>query len=80
MGWIVCQNSGLLAGSKIIGKSTLGLIPLIGWCWKATESIFIKRQWETDKKKLTEGLDKILNDYPDDYYFNVIFKIKIMNN
>lgn len=72
MGWIVCQRAGLLAGSKIIGKATLKLIPLIGWCWLATESIFIERQWETDKKKLVEGLDKILCDYPDNYYFNVL--------
>ena len=71
MGWIVCQQTGLLAGSKIIGKSTLRLIPLMGWCWLATESIFIQRQWETDKKKLTEGMDKILCDYPDNYFFNV---------
>lgn len=72
MGWVICQRVGMLAGSKIIGKSTLSLIPLIGWCWLFTESIFIKRQWETDKKKLVEGMDKILNNYPDNYYFNVL--------
>ena len=71
MGWMMCHRAGILAGSKIIGKSTLRLIPLFGWCWLATESIFIQRQWETDKKKLTEGMDKILCDYPDNYFFNV---------
>jgi len=72
MGWIVCQRTGLLSGNKIIGKASLRLIPLMGWSWLATESIFVKREWETDKKKLTEGLDKILIDYPDDWFFNVL--------
>lgn len=45
---------------------------MIGWCWVFTESIFIDRKWETDKKKLKEGLDKYLAVYPDDYYFNVL--------
>jgi len=72
MGWVVCQRAKMLSGSKIIGKASLKFVPLLGWAWLATESIFIERQWETDKKKLTEGLDKILNDYPDDYFFNVL--------
>jgi hypothetical protein len=46
-------------------------MPLIGWCWLFTESIFINRKWETDKKLLVEGLDKNLTDYPEDCYFNV---------
>ncbi len=71
MGWTVIQRVGLLPGSKIIGKSSLSMIPLIGWCWLFTESIFIQRQWESDKRKLTEGFDKILNNYPEGHYFNV---------
>ena len=58
-------------GSKIIGKSSLKLVPLIGWCWMFTESIFIKRKWEIDNKTLVKNLDKILKDYPANYFFNV---------
>ena len=35
------------------------------------EGIFIERQWETDRTKLVEGMDKILVDYPDGYFCNV---------
>lgn len=72
MGWVVCQRVGLLTGNKIIGKASLKLVPLLGWSWFCTESIFIERQWENDKKKLTEGLDKILCDYPDNSFCNVL--------
>lgn len=72
MGWIVCQRVGLLAGSKIIGKSSLRFIPLIGWCWMFTESIFIKRKWEIDHKTLVKSLDQILVDYPKNYHFNIL--------
>ncbi|RNA42726.1 1-acyl-sn-glycerol-3-phosphate acyltransferase gamma-like [Brachionus plicatilis] len=72
IGWIVCQRLGILGGSKIIGKSSLRFVPLIGWCWVFTESIFIDRKWESDKQKLKEGLDKNLALYPDGYFFNVL--------
>jgi hypothetical protein len=48
------------------------MVPLIGWCWLFAESIFIQRNWETDKKILVESMDKLLLDYPDNKYFNVI--------
>ena len=62
----------IFKGSKIIGKSSLRFLPLVGWCWLFTESIFIHRKWDTDKKLLVESLDKILVDYPKGHYFNVI--------
>jgi hypothetical protein len=46
-------------------------VPVIGWCWIFTESIFIKRKWDTDQKLLVEGIDKILKDYPENNFFNV---------
>jgi lysophosphatidic acid acyltransferase/lysophosphatidylinositol acyltransferase len=72
MGWIVCQRMGILKGSKIIGKSSLRFMPLVGWTWLFTESIFIHRKWETDKKLLVESLDKILVDYPEGHFFNIL--------
>lgn len=59
-------------GSKIIGKSSLKYVPIIGWCWLFTESIFIERKWETDQKLLVQGMDRILKDYPDGHFFNVL--------
>lgn len=46
-------------------------MPIIGWCWHFTESIFIKRKWDADCKTLVRDFDNILKDYPDGYYFNV---------
>jgi hypothetical protein len=47
-------------------------MPLIGWCWYFTESIFITRKIEKDEKILIESMNQILEEYPKDYYFNVI--------
>ena len=59
-------------GSKILGKSSLKMVPIIGWCLLFTESVFIKRKWETDSKTLVKDMDKIIVDYPDNFFFNVI--------
>ena len=72
MGWIICQRVGLLRGSKVISKSSLKFLPLIGWCWYFTESIFINRDWKTDQKILPEGIDKLITDYPEDHFFNIL--------
>lgn len=47
-------------------------MPLVGWCWLFTESIFIHRKWDTDKKLLVESLDKILDGYPNGHFFNIL--------
>ena len=47
------------------------MVPLIGWCWIFTESIFIKRKWDVDSKTMTKDFDEIIEDYPKDYFFNV---------
>lgn len=60
-----------LKGSKIIGKSSLRYVPLIGWCWIFAESIFIRRKWDVDKNTLTKDLNAILEDYPENHFFNV---------
>ena len=46
-------------------------MPVVGWCWIFTESIFLRRIWESDRETLVKDLGKVLNEYPDNYYFNV---------
>lgn len=60
----------LLQGTKIYGKSSLKYVPIIGWAWHYTESIFLKRQWDKDRQTLMKDLN-YLKDYPDKYWFTV---------
>ena len=71
-----------IQGTKIYGKSSLKYVPLIGWAWMFTESIFLKREWEADKRIIVHDL-KYLTEYPDNYWvtvrassdFNLIMRI-----
>jgi len=57
---------------KIVGKRSLSLIPIVGWSWFFSESIFLRRVWETDKKILEHDIQQLLNGYPDNYYFSFL--------
>ncbi|UJR37543.1 hypothetical protein I4U23_030245 [Adineta vaga] len=71
-GWIICQRLGIIQGSKIVGKQSLKLVPIVGWCWIFTESIFLRRIWESDRETLVQDLRKVLVNYPKKYYFNFL--------
>lgn len=71
-GWIICQRLGIMPGSKIIGKQSLRFVPIVGWCWIFTESIFIRRIWENDRETLVKDLRNVLADYPRNYFFNFL--------
>ncbi|CAF2092382.1 unnamed protein product [Rotaria magnacalcarata] len=71
-GWIICQRLGIMQGSKIVGKQSLKLVPIVGWCWIFTESIFLRRIWESDRETLVKDLRKILANYPENYFFNFL--------
>ncbi|CAF3362079.1 unnamed protein product [Rotaria socialis] len=71
LGWVVTQRLGLAGGSKILGKQSLRLLPIIGWCWYFTESIFLRRVWSSDKAVLERDLKRLVDDYPKDYNFTL---------
>jgi 1-acyl-sn-glycerol-3-phosphate acyltransferase len=58
-------------GTKIVGKRSLSFIPVLGWSWIFNESIFLDLAWKTDKKILEHDVQQLVNNYPDNYYFNV---------
>ncbi len=58
-------------GTKIVGKQSLSIIPVLGWSWFFTESIFLRLAWETDKRRLQHNIQRLVNNYPDNYHFNV---------
>ena len=63
-------KSKILQGTKIYGKRSLKLVPLVGWAWTFTESIFLKRDWEKDRRTIVKDLDYI-TAYPKDYWVTV---------
>lgn len=71
LGWVMTQRLGLAGGSKIFGKESLRLLPIIGWCWHFTESIFLRRVWSTDKTILEHDIRRLVHDYPKNYYFTL---------
>ena len=52
-----------LQGSKIYGKDILKYVPIQGWTWYFTESIFLKRDWEVDREILKKSIAEIVT-YP----------------
>ncbi|KAK3098337.1 hypothetical protein FSP39_018577 [Pinctada imbricata] len=67
MAWVLSERYGLLGGTKIYGKKVLGLIPLIGWAWYFTESLFLHRDWQKDRAVIAQGV-KNVTEYPDGYF------------
>ncbi len=48
-------------------------MPILGWCWSCTETIFVRRVWESDRETLVKDLRKTLANYPRNHFFNVKF-------
>lgn len=62
----MCVNQG----TKIYGKSILRYVPIIGWAWVFCECIFLKREWDHDKRIIARDL-AYLTEYPPGYYVTV---------
>ena len=60
-----------IQGSKIVGKQSLRALPIVGWCWYYTESIFLRRVLSADKAILERDVRRLVHDYPENYYFTV---------
>ncbi|ELU10392.1 hypothetical protein CAPTEDRAFT_20972 [Capitella teleta] len=71
MAWLLSERFAMLGGTKIYGKSSLKMVPLIGWAWTFTESIFLKRNWDKDKEIISRDLAYI-RDYPDGYSITLL--------
>ncbi|CAF4227221.1 unnamed protein product [Rotaria magnacalcarata] len=70
--WVACQRMGMLKGSKIVAKQPLKFVPILGWCWICTETIFVRRAWESDRETLANDLRRIFANYPENHYFNLM--------
>ncbi|CAI9718225.1 1-acyl-sn-glycerol-3-phosphate acyltransferase delta isoform X1 [Octopus vulgaris] len=71
MGWILTERFGMLGGSKIYGKKFLKYIPILGWIWYFTESIFLERNWDQDQKTLVRDIQEIAS-FPQDVCITIL--------
>ncbi|XP_071954870.1 1-acyl-sn-glycerol-3-phosphate acyltransferase gamma-like [Antedon mediterranea] len=61
--WSTCQKFGILGSSKSFVKEELKYIPIVGWGFSLIEMVFLKRNFQKDRKALVDGIS-ILKDYP----------------
>ena len=54
-----------------MAKQSLKFVPILGWCWCCTDTIFVRRVWDNDRETLVRDLQKTLSNYPRNYFFNV---------
>lgn len=67
MGWIMANRFGVLGSSKVYAKNSLKYVPLVGTTWWFTESIFLKRNYDSDKKTM-EKSHAALQTYPSPFW------------
>lgn len=64
---VLTERLGILGGMKMYGKSSLRLLPILGWIWTFSEMIFVKRDWDKDKKNICQKLQYV-REYPKNYW------------
>ena len=60
----------VLQNSKVYAKDTLRFVPIIGWTWYFTETIFVARDWKKDSSTIPECIARY-REYPSDLPFVV---------
>jgi len=63
-GWMVGDRAGVLGNCRVYVKKMLKYVPILGWAWTFSDTVFLERNWDKDQDTLRNGL-KELQDYPD---------------
>lgn len=71
MAWIIAERYNVIGGTKVYGKESLRYVPTMGWSWVFVESIFLKRDWTKDKKRIHDGVKELVS-FPDGYWFTLL--------
>lgn len=69
--WLMSERFACLGSTKVFSKRSLQFVPLIGWAWYFTETIFLKRKWEHDKESIRRDLQRSC-DFPKGYYVTLL--------
>lgn len=62
-GWMVGDRAGLLGNCRPYIKKAIQYVPVIGWAWCFSDTLFLARDWSQDQSILKRVLDD-LQDYP----------------
>lgn len=64
MGWMVTERLRMLGNCKAYAKKVIQYVPVLGWCWKFSEFVFLERSFEKDRKNIITQVEA-LADHPD---------------
>jgi len=62
-GWMVGDRSGILGNCRVYIKKVIQYVPVIGWAWCFSDTLFLARNWAQDQAVLDKKLS-VLQDYP----------------
>jgi 1-acyl-sn-glycerol-3-phosphate acyltransferase len=44
---------------RVFVKKMLCYVPVVGWSWLMSDVVFLARDWDKDRLKLAEGVQKV---------------------
>ena len=62
-GWMVGDRSSILGNCRVYIKKAIQYVPIIGWAWCFSDTLFLARDWSKDQSTLDKVLVD-LQDYP----------------
>jgi len=62
-GWMVGDRSSILGNCRVYIKKAIQYVPIIGWAWCFSDTLFLARDWSKDQSTLETVLED-LQDYP----------------
>jgi len=63
-GWMVGDRASVLGNCRVYVKKMLQYVPILGWAWAFSDTVFLERNWSKDQETLKLGLNELQN-YPD---------------
>jgi len=63
-GWMVGDRAGILGNCRVYVKKVIQYVPVIGWAWCFSDTLFLARDWAHDQAVLDQRLAALL-EYPD---------------
>ena len=63
-GWMVADRQGILGNCRVYVKKVIKYVPVIGWAWCFSDTLFLARDWGKDQVVLDDCLGALM-DYPD---------------
>ncbi|XP_022914209.1 1-acyl-sn-glycerol-3-phosphate acyltransferase gamma-like [Onthophagus taurus] len=64
VGWMLCDRIHMLGNCKAYAKRVIQYMPVLGWCWKFSEFVFLERSFEKDRETIRKQVTE-LSEHPD---------------